>query len=61
MAAGLALAFGLRAIHDSIFAYGGLGFVAVTLAAIGVITVSALRRSSPPTPRAAGIREATRG
>jgi uncharacterized membrane protein len=44
--AGLAIALALRAIHGSLFAYGGIGFVGVVLASVVAILVATLRREA---------------
>ncbi|MGH7900092.1 MAG: NnrU family protein [Candidatus Binatia bacterium] len=49
LAVGLVLAFVFRAIHDQIFAYGGLAFVGVTLLGLGVLLAATLRRGSAGT------------
>ncbi|MGH7804002.1 MAG: NnrU family protein [Candidatus Binatia bacterium] len=46
IAAGLALAWGLRSIHEWIFVYGGLGFVAAVLAGVVIIGAVTLRREA---------------
>jgi len=40
MANGLALAFLLRSVHESIFAFAGVGFMAAVLASVGAILVA---------------------
>jgi len=44
IAAGLVLAFALRAVHDSIFAWGGAPFVAGVIGSVAVIGVQTFRR-----------------
>jgi uncharacterized membrane protein len=41
---GVVLAWGLRSIHEWIFAYGGAGFIAAVLGGVAVIGVVTLRR-----------------
>ena len=48
IAGGVALAWGLRSMHDWIFAYGGTPFIAAVLGGVALIGVVTLRRDRKP-------------